>query len=71
MHDGGGKNNNNNWSWQNIVAKVVIVSSLLYAAFVTIFCPCLTLLSCHIGFFYAAVALALATAIFFNGLHCW
>lgn len=55
--------------WKNIVAKVVIVAALLYAAFVAVFCPCSTLLSCHIGFFYAAIAVAVATAIFFNGCH--
>lgn len=58
-------------NWQNVVAKVVIVSALLYAAFVTVFCPCSTLLACHIGFFYAAIAVAVAVAVFFNGYHCW
>jgi hypothetical protein len=58
-------------NWKNLIAKVVIVSSLLYAAFVTVWCPCKQLLACHIGFFYAAIALALATAIFINGSHCF
>lgn len=59
------------FAWGNIASKVIIVVALGYAIFVVAFCPCKQLLSCHLAFFYTAIAIALVVAIFWNGLRMW
>lgn len=59
------------FDWPTIVSKVVIVVALAYAIFVVAWCPCQTLLSCHIVFFWVALAVAIVVAVFWNGLKCY
>ena len=56
------------YDWATIASKVIVVVALGYAIFVVAFCPCETLLACHVVYFYVAIAIAVVVCIFWNGL---
>ena len=59
------------YDWPMIVAKIVIVVCLFYVAFVVAFCPCKTLVACHLPFVYVPLAIVVVLCIFFNGLKAY
>jgi len=50
------------YNWVDILCKVVIGTSLAYALFIVLFCPCSPVLDCHKTNFFVALGVAGVTA---------